>query len=87
MPLTPELMDARDHLQPQWLGLKGNIPIENTNGFYTFLDVEAEYAAEHPYRGSVARMKEPFHKRGGVNYVFGYFDDIERKIYVLYWHT
>jgi len=32
-------------------------------------------------------MKEPFYKRGGLNYVFGYFDDIERKLYVWWCHT
>lgn len=87
MPLVPELKDAADHFQPQWLGLQGHIPIENTHGYYIFRDVEAEYGSQHPYSGSVEYLKQPFHKRGGLNYVFGYFDDIERKLYILYCHT
>ena len=87
MPLTQELMDAADYLQPHEREFRGQIPIANTNGYYTLLDLEAEYAAKHPDPASLSRMKEPFQKRGGLNYVFGYFDDIAGKVYVWWCHT
>ena len=87
MPLTENLIEAAEFLQPNTSEFKASIPITNSNGFYTFLDLEAEYAAKHPYAGSSDRIKQPFHKRGGLNYVFGYFDDIERRVYVWWSHT
>ena len=87
MPIPSELMAAGDFLQPHTSEFTGHIPVANTNGFFTFLDLEAEYAAKHPDPGSPARMKVPFHKRGGLNFVFGYFDDIAGKIYVWWFHT
>lgn len=87
MPLTPELMSAAEYLQPVTSEFKGHIPISNTNGFYTLIDMEAEFVTAHPYPGSTAKTQEPFQKRGGLNFVFGYFDDIERKIYVWWCHT
>ena len=85
MPLPPELLAASNYLQPRTSEFHADIPLTNTNGFYTFIDQHERSAAR--FSSSRRQMKEPFYQRGGVNIVFGYYDDIARKIYVWYAHT
>ncbi len=87
MPLAPELQEAEDFLQPKTSEFAGHIPTKNKHGFYYFRDIEAEYLDGRSNPAKQKNSSIPFFKKGGMNYVFGYFDDRENKLYLWWCHT